>query len=266
LFLSGEIKGFNHKSFLNMRKDIYKGSIIFLLGMIGVLSILTMDMPLPGDAREMLEGMFSPGQLKLIILIQPAILVLIATITGVLLHEKVELRSPIIESFVNPADVYQFRSIANYGIAGGIVAGAFISLITFIFTPHLPQEFIQLGESVSPSLPARFLYGGITEEIMMRFGFMTLIVWIAFKITKTLNEGIYWIGVILSSILFAVGHFPVLFLTMPSPPAVLLGYVLLGNSAGGLVFGWLYWKKGLESAMIAHIFAHITMLSAEAFL
>ena len=44
---------------------------------------------------------------------------------------------------------------------------------------------------------------------------------------------------------------------------MLLLYLLLGNAAGGLIFGWLYWQKGLESAMLAHIFAHVVMVLAE---
>jgi membrane protease YdiL (CAAX protease family) len=43
----------------------------------------------------------------------------------------------------------------------------------------------------------------------------------------------------------------------------MIAYVIIGNSVGGLVFGWLYWKKGLESAFIAHIFAHVAMVIIE---
>lgn len=246
-----------------MRKDFHKGSVIFLLGLIGIFSILTMELPIPQDVKEMLDGLFSPGQLKLLTLINPAVLLLIATITGVILHEKVGLRSPIIESFVNSTDIFQFRSLANYGIAGGIIAGGLLSFITNIFTPLLPREFLQLSESIGTSLPARFLYGGITEEIMMRFGLMTFIVWIAFRITNQQNSRIYWIGIFLSSLIFAAGHLPVAYSVMTSAPYELIGYILLGNTVGGIIFGWLYWKKGLESAMIAHIFAHITILAFE---
>jgi formate/nitrite transporter FocA (FNT family) len=42
---------------------------------------------------------------------------------------------------------------------------------------------------------------------------------------------------------------------------ILLTYILLGNSIGGVIFGWLYWKKGLESAMVAHVFAHVVMVA-----
>jgi membrane protease YdiL (CAAX protease family) len=32
---------------------------------------------------------------------------------------------------------------------------------------------------------------------------------------------------------------------------------------GGLIFGWLYWKKGLESAFIAHVFIHVVLVIAD---
>ena len=31
------------------------------------------------------------------------------------------------------------------------------------------------------------------------------------------------------------------------------------NGIGGVAFGWLYWKHGLESAMIAHFSADIVV-------
>jgi membrane protease YdiL (CAAX protease family) len=34
---------------------------------------------------------------------------------------------------------------------------------------------------------------------------------------------------------------------------------LVLNGLGGLAFGWLYWKQGLESAMIAHLSTDIVV-------
>jgi len=31
------------------------------------------------------------------------------------------------------------------------------------------------------------------------------------------------------------------------------------NGIGGMVFGWLYWKKGLEFAIISHFSADIVL-------
>lgn len=120
-----------------------------------------------------------------------------------------------------------------------------------------------MGESLKPTLSARFLYGGLTEEILMRFGLMTLLVWIASKIFKGTKPIVFWTGIIIASIIFALGHFPIAYQAVEDPSTGLLTYILFGNTIGGLIFGWLYWKKGLESAFLAHIFAHIIMVIAE---
>ena len=63
----------------------------------------------------------------------------------------------------------------------------------------------------------------------MRFSFMTLVLWLAFKITKNLSNSTYWAGIILASILFALGHFPVVFNAVRNPTISLLTYVLIGK-------------------------------------
>ena len=78
-----------------------------------------------------------------------------------------------------------------------------------------------------------------------------------------MNPAVFWIGIVFSAVLFAVGHFPVVYQAVGTPSPGLLTYILIGNSIGGIIFGRLYWKKGLESAVIAHIFAHVVMVLAE---
>ncbi|WP_054636078.1 CPBP family intramembrane metalloprotease [Thalassobacillus sp. C254] len=41
--------------------------------------------------------------------------------------------------------------------------------------------------------------------------------------------------------------------------AVVFLRMMLLNGAGGLVFGWLFWKKGLETAITAHMMTHVTI-------
>jgi hypothetical protein len=42
----------------------------------------------------------------------------------------------------------------------------------------------------------------------------------------------------------------------------LVVYVISANSLFGFVAGFLYWRRGLEAAMIAHMFAHVVLLAA----
>lgn len=239
------------------------GLTLFALGMLGVLSMLTVTIPLDNLPKDVLEKI-SPETLKYLVLINPTFLLLIAVIIGTVLHDKVNLTVPAITAVLkSEKSQISFKEQAKYGIISGLVAGILISLISLAFTTSLPQEFLDMSEKIKITTLARFTYGGITEELLMRYGFMTLIVWVVYKITKRLTGLIYWIGIILSTILFAVGHFPVAFSAVSDPSVSLLAYILIGNSVAGIFFGWLYWKKGLEAAFIGHIFAHVAMLVGE---
>lgn len=246
------------------KKEVILGVILIMIGMLGIASILTMDIPLPAEVESVLKGKFSPSEIKLLILINPAIILLVAVIVGTVLYQKVGLNVPIIEKAIGmESGNKKVTGLFKYSILGGILAGVLVSLIGLTFNPILPAEFIKLGESLKPTIAARFLYGGLTEEIIMRFGLMTLIVWMASKLFKGTKPIVYWIGIILASIFFALGHFPIAYQAVESPSAAFLIYIFIGNTIGGLIFGYLYWKKGLESAFFAHIFAHVILVLAE---
>lgn len=247
-------------------KKILLAILIFVFGFMGVLSVLTMKIPIPPEAKEILESMFTKTQIKLLLLINPTIMLVVSVIMGTIFYKKVDFQIPIFEKIVGFQNVkYNIVEILKTGIILGVVAGVIISFLSLLITPLLPNEFNELSKSFEPSVISRFFYGGITEEILMRFGLMSFIVWLSSVIFNSKKPYIYWIGIVFSAILFGFGHFPVVFQSVKNPTFLLLIYILVGNGIGGILFGYAYWKKGLESAMIAHIFAHITMLSSQIF-
>ncbi len=246
-----------------MSKKLQLAAILFILGFAGVLSSLTMDIVLPPEAAAELEAQFSPTQIKFLLLVNPSIFLITALAMGTFLGEKTSLKIPLLSQLLKKDDSLSVLPILTHGVIGGIIAGLLILGTSTAFEPFLSTEFAALGEQIKTGLLARFLYGGITEEILMRFGLMTLFVWIGIKVFGDQKATPYWIGIGLSSILFAIGHFPIAFQTLGDPSGLLLLYILIGNAVGGIIFGWLYWKKGLEAAMIGHIFAHVVMVSTE---
>lgn len=42
-----------------------------------------------------------------------------------------------------------------------------------------------------------------------------------------------------------------------APDANVVAFVIGANTAFGLLFGYLFWRYGLESAMIAHASVHV---------
>ena len=246
------------------RKQFYLGLILFALGLSGIASMLTVDVPLPAEMEEILKQSYTPTQIRLLILINPSVLLGLAVIVGTILYQKVNLRVPIIEKWVGiNKDSLNVAEIIKTGVIGGIITGVVLVLLVLVLKPMMLAEYEKLTQSVQLTLVSRFLYGGITEEILLRFGLMTLIVWISSKIFKGERPTAYWLGIVLSALIFAIGHFPVVYNTIEEPSMILLTYVLAGNSVGGLIFGWLYWKKGLESAFIAHMFTHVILVLAD---
>jgi hypothetical protein len=237
------------------------GLIVFILGFIGVASTITMKVTIPEEVAAMLQSKFSDQQIKLLLLVNPTILLLIAVVVGTLLFDKAGLSLPFVERLVRMrSEKPNFYSILKFGVIGGLISGVLLSLISYVLNPIIPNEFLELSENVKPSLASRFLYGGFTEEILMRFGLMSLIVWLLSKIIKGNRSFVNWLGILFAAIIFAVGHFPITFQALTDPSNLLLTYILIGNSVGGIIFGWLYWKKGLEASFIAHIFTHIVLV------
>ena len=247
-------------------KNVHKivlGLVLFVLGLCGVLSMLTIDIPLSEEVLNLLLEKFTLQQIELLKLANPLMMLIMAVVLGVCFHEAARLEVPIINGLIMKTHNYQLFSIVKYGTAGGIIAGILLTLIAVIFTSISPEELTELASTMKSTILARFLYGGFAEEILLRIGLMTFIIWVLISIFNSHKSIIYGTGIVLAAILFSVSHLPIAFQTLGSPSLAVLLYILIGNTIGGIVFGWLYWKKGLEAAFIAHIFAHAVMVFAD---
>jgi len=112
----------------------------------------------------------------------------------------------------------------------------------------------------------RILYGGITEELLLRWGLMTLLVWIGWRVFSQGQSApstfCFIVAIALSAFLFGLGHLPLVFVLGTQVTISVIAYVIVGNAAFGLIAGYLYWQKGLEAAMIAHMLVHVVMTTA----
>jgi len=199
----------------------------------------------------------------LIIIGQNLILFAIVIFFGLLLSKRVGMGLPILEDILEGKNKNaEFKSLLLPSIGLGILSGVLIVIFSLVFNTFIP-EFQNIEILVAPwkSFLASF-YGGIAEEVLLRLFLLSLIVWIIFKIKKgkdgkTTNFGV-WIAIILSSIIFGLGHLPATAQIVELNTIVIMRAIIL-NGIGGVVFGWLYWKKGLESAIMAHFSADIVL-------
>jgi membrane protease YdiL (CAAX protease family) len=90
---------------------------------------------------------------------------------------------------------------------------------------------------------------------------MSLLVWLARQLlarTAPVSSGAAWIGIVGAAVLFGMGHLPAAAVQWPLTTMVVMRIVML-NAAGGIVFGWLYWRRGLAHSMAAHFFADVVL-------
>jgi len=94
--------------------------------------------------------------------------------------------------------------------------------------------------------------GGITEEIMCRLFTMSLLVWLMARLGGGVRPWMFIVAIVVAALLFGALHLPAaVSLGMADSPLAIVR-IVLPNLIVGLPCGWLFWKYGLEHAMVAH--------------
>jgi membrane protease YdiL (CAAX protease family) len=236
-------------------------SILLGLSLLSIICVFPYVMTLQGD---LLQKIGQPIWLIFMAqFIQSLFLFSIAIFLGLILTNKIGFKLPFLMAIIENGD---YRKILNSILAVSVVLGIIIAVIIY----GLDNIFTIMGVNISThqgyapiwqKLLAAF-YGGITEEILMRLFLMTLFIWIGMKLfrQKTPSTPGIIIPIFLAAIVFGLGHLPITASLTKITPLV-VGRAVILNGIGGIVFGWLFWKKGLESAIIAHFTTDIFLLT-----
>jgi len=192
-------------------------------------------------------------------------LLLFAGITalGLWLGGKVGLGAPVLRAWLagDPEAPRRFRAALPLAVGAGMAVGVVILLLErLVFASLLPEAL----QAIPPPPPWQGLlaafYGGINEEPLMRLGLMTLLAWVGARVTRRERPGggVMWTANVLTALLFGAGHLPTLAMLAPLTVMLVVRTVLL-NSIAGIVFGWLYWRRGLLAAIASHFSADIVL-------
>jgi len=231
------------------------------LGLLGVFSLVpTLDQGIAQLRRMPGAPDLPDSSLVTLLLVQPTLLLLVAVALGVALAEKAGLTSLILR---------RIRWNQGSPTAGGwgstlALAALFASIVAaadLLFRSAFPQAFAGLPRLDDVSLSGcllGLLYGGITEELMMRFGLMTLLLWLGLRLTGGRGRSLLaWLAISLSALAFAAGHLGALMAAAQPAQEILVLRTLILNGILGLLFGWLYACRSLEHAMLAHAASHV---------
>jgi len=101
---------------------------------------------------------------------------------------------------------------------------------------------------------------GIREAVWMRLGVLTVLASFGASLssTKRLGPVSFWTANLIAAMLFAAIHIPQA-LDQIGMNAAVLAFILIGNGVPGLVFGWLYRRNGLVSAMVSHFMIDVVL-------
>ena len=246
----------NHRTEPIMNKKLKLAILLFLLGFVGILITLT-HYPTPGGSLNISTKVNMLLQLYSSYTISAIIHLLLAVTVGTLLYDKVSFKLPILEGLIDRNKKIETKGILPYGIVGGIIVGILVTLIVIAFHPILPNEPIFLSVDPKAYLPGALLNEGITWEIISRFGYLTFFVWLISKISGKLTPTVYWTAILISGIFFGLAALLPNYFMHGMPTTAKLSYSMIHSIVYATTFGWLYWKKGLETAMIAHIMAFL---------
>jgi hypothetical protein len=234
-----------------------------LLGVLGILPYAaTLLAALPAGAEESLPPLWVVLGAQVL---QALVLLGAATALGLWLGPKVGLGAPLLTDLVrrDPGSWPQLRSQLVPSVTLGVVVGLVITALDhWVFVPSLPAlagETNALQPPAWQGLLASF-YGAVPEELLLRLGLMTLLVWIGARLTRVTVPGpvVGWTAVVVTALVFGAGHLPATVTVLPLTPLVVARALLL-NGIGGVVFGWLYWRRSLLAAMMAHFSADLVL-------
>ena len=244
---------------------------LFALGLMGIAFLPLDVVPMLRNAApsNLPHGAWTPPFPALVVLtlVNPTLLLALGVWAGCKCARAVSLVSFVDERVSNGTRIWP-RLKPTLLLA--FVAGLGVALVTAVldaaFKPYMGDAWSAAeakhaqDTSALADLVTGLTYGGITEELMLRWGFMSVVAFAIWRLTRRrpvpLAPAKMWSAIVLGALVFGIGHLPAVQTLVRLTPIVVTRTILL-NALAGIAFGWLFWRRGLEVAMVAHASTHV---------
>jgi hypothetical protein len=226
------------------------------MGALGLLSLLLKPVPvaLLGAAPEL--AALPPLAQRAALLASPLVLLLLATLVGAAVAHRVHLGSVLAGT---AAPGHLLRSLVWAGVLG-LGAGIVLAATDAAFAPHLGHAWQEIATAATwhaDELAIGMLYGGVAEEVMLRWGAMSLVAWaLVSTFGQRRHERSMAAAIVIAAALFGAAHLPALAAQVELTPGIVARTMLINGMAGAL-YGWLFWRRNLEAAMACHAATHV---------
>jgi membrane protease YdiL (CAAX protease family) len=222
-------------------------------GLVGVFAVV----PYQLAAIKIPEVQLTDVLLQVLVVNAPLVAAAVAVGTALAHRVGLRVRAPEVE----------MRDYAIAAGAGFAVAAAIVALDVAVFQPLLQNaasgsDLTEVFAPVWTRLLAG-LYGGVTEELLLRYGLLTLLFWTGTKVETAVDAWsrptTAWAAILLTALAFGAAHLPATAATFELTPLVVFRALVL-NGLAGVLFGWLYWQRDLLAAMVAHFAADVVVV------
>lgn len=231
---------------------------IALLGTAGVLALLLQ--PPPPDLLDRVPALaaWPPFAQRALLLVNPLVLVLAAAMLGAALAQRAGLGSVLAGTAPTAAWPHTAARAAGLGFLMGLGLAAADSFMAPLLGQAW-QETMATAPRGGAALAMGVLYGGLAEEVLMRWGLMSLVAWgMVGLLGRDRHELAIRVAILAAAGLFAAAHLPAVAALADLTPAIVTRTLAL-NGVAGVLYGWLFWRRHLEAAMAAHAATHLGM-------
>jgi hypothetical protein len=198
---------------------------------------------------------------------QNLLIVAVAAAIGVATSPRTELDAPLIKGIAAGNILVEDATATGFAALFTVTPATLLFLIAYyrFLRPRFDRQTVISIESLRRALGtwSRLLFGGIVEEVILRWGLMGLFVWLGSLSAKAPTPAVIWTAIFLTGILFGLSHLPSHYAAGAQKTPLVVGAIIGSNLWLSLVFGWLFWQHGLLAAMVGHMLFHLIWLPFE---
>ena len=241
-----------------------KKFFLILISIPGLLSLLPkLNETYATIIAQSPELVISYNTFLIISLVQSCILIIASILLGNWATKKFDWHDDALNAIqannthaLQQATKTQLIPSLRYSIPASL---CFVATLHLLLFPLLDHTLVtQLNDFSISSLVTRIFYGGIIEEILLRWGMLSALVLLGLTLFKGHVHIVWWTAIIISALLFGFGHVPFYLATVTKPTIAMILLIIGANSYAGIFLGWVFKRFGLISAMIAHMLFHVT--------
>lgn len=229
-------------------------SALLLLTLVTQLASVAFNAWVDGQAPDAPERSLQT-MLALSVLVLCVITILSAGL-GLFLGRQVGLGAPLLTDLLRrrPGAAGRLWRDAMLALPLGFAVGAGLILMRMANADYLPPELPPFGHRGALAGLLASVGAAVAEETWIRLGVMTTLAWLGARLLghSTIRPMVAWPAIVAAALVFGLIHLPQL-AQYGAATSSAIAATLLGNGIVGILCGWLYWRRSLVAAMLAHL-------------